>query len=66
MAKMLPVVVAEDTPSRAEIRFIRKNSMRLSEEWTALHSIGLATHDASRGQRSISSRGPQWRLLPRG
>lgn len=45
MAKMLPAVVAVDTPSRAEIRLFEKIRTDLSDEWTALHSIGLGIHE---------------------
>lgn len=44
MARMLPPVVAEDTPSRAEIRLFAKIESDLSDNWSAFHSIGLSTH----------------------
>jgi len=45
MARMLPPEVSDETISGAERRLFRKIQRDLPDEWTVLHSLGLAFHD---------------------
>lgn len=45
MARMLPPIVSEVTRSSAEKRLFDKMKHDLSDEWTVIHSLGLASHD---------------------
>lgn len=45
MARMLPRECRNDTPSFAERRLFRRIEVDLSDEWTALHSVGIARHE---------------------
>ena len=44
MARMCPAVVSEHTKSPAEVDVFGIVARELSEEWTALHSLGIAVH----------------------
>lgn len=44
MARMLPRECPPDTPSTAERRLFRRIEADLSDDWTALHSVGIARH----------------------
>ena len=44
MARLLPSQVADHTTSNAERRLFSKIRDELSDEWTVLHSLGLASH----------------------
>ena len=46
MARMLPPQASENTKSPAELRLFRKIRDELSDEWFALHSLGLTSHRA--------------------
>ena len=43
---MLPPQAAEKTESSAELRMFRRIRDELSDEWTAIHSLGLTSHRA--------------------
>ena len=45
MARMLPPIVAESTPSAAERKLFVLMRDELSDEWTVLHSLGSTLHD---------------------
>jgi hypothetical protein len=44
MARMIPTFVSEHTTSEAEVELFKVIGRELPEEWTVLHSLGLATH----------------------
>lgn len=44
MAKMLPQFIAESTVSPAERRLFRLIRDETSDDWTAIHSLGMTTH----------------------
>jgi len=46
MAQMLPRQASEKTASAAELRLFRKIRDELSDDWFALHSLGLTSHRA--------------------
>jgi hypothetical protein len=45
MGRMLPRNCPGDTPSPAERRLFKRIETELSDEWTAMHSVGIARHD---------------------
>jgi hypothetical protein len=45
MARMLPRECPDDTPSAAERRLFKRIEVELSDEWTAMHSVGIVRHD---------------------
>ncbi len=44
MARMLPELPSDATQSQAEVRVFNLIRSELSDEWTALHSLGIGTH----------------------
>src|SRR4051794_29635110 len=44
MARMLPRECPGDTPSGAERRLFKRIERDLSDQWTAMHSVGIARH----------------------
>src|SRR5258708_20969031 len=46
MARMLPAATREDTTSAAERAVFTRIHDELSNDWIALHSLGLTIHDA--------------------
>src|SRR5438046_1867341 len=44
MARMLPPEILDDHKSHAEARLFRKIKTETPDDWTAVHSVGLATH----------------------
>ena len=44
MARMVPPTVSDNTQSNAEVRLFGKIREELSDDWTVLHSLGLAGH----------------------
>jgi Nuclease-related domain/AAA domain len=46
MARMLPPTISPNTPSGAERAMFERIRDELSNDWTALHSVGMTIHDA--------------------
>src|SRR2546425_271075 len=45
MARMIPTIISGETESSAERKLFAKIRDELADEWSVLHSLGLALHD---------------------